>query len=242
MLHNLINKLKKKVSKNYKSYKKRKKINSIISDLLSQKIEINTIYDIGAYRGQWTEQLYRSSLKNKKFYLFEANHENEKYLKKYKHRYFIETISNDIKEVNFYSKAATGDSYYPEQSNYYKSNLEPKVKKTTTLDLIKDKNNIPLPDFIKIDTQGSEIDILKGATKTIEKCKVILLECPIISYNKGAPNFNQYIEYLNSINYLPFDVSEIHRINNIFVQVDILFLHKKIINDISDNKFLNILN
>lgn len=242
MLHHLIKKLKNKIFKEYKSYKKKKKINSIIYDLLYKKIKIDTIYDIGAFRGQWTDQLYKSSLKNKKFYLFEANIENEKYLKKYKHKYFIETLSNDTKEVKFYSKASTGDSYYPEQSNYYESNLKPKIKKTTTIDLIKDKNDLPLPDFIKIDTQGSELDILKGATKTIEKCKVILLECPIISYNKGAPNINQYIDYLNSINYLPYDVCEIHKINNVLVQVDIFFLNKKIINNISDNKFLNILN
>tara|TARA_Y100000389_G_C17338186_1_gene451816 strand:+ start:143 stop:871 length:729 start_codon:yes stop_codon:yes gene_type:complete len=242
MLHHLIKKLKNKIFKEYKSYKKKKKINSIIYDLLYKKIKIDTIYDIGAFRGQWTYQLYKSSLKNKKFYLFEANIENEKYLKKYKHKYFIETLSNDTKEVKFYSKASTGDSYYPEQSNYYESNLKPKIKKTTTIDLIKDKNDLPLPDFIKIDTQGSELDILKGATNTIEKCKVILLECPIISYNKGAPNINQYIDYLNSIDYLPYDVCETHKINNVLVQVDIFFLNKKIINNISDNKFLNILN
>ena len=106
---------------------------------MDQKIEINTIYDIGAYRGQWTEQLYKSSLKNKKFYLFEANNENEKYLKQYKHEYFIETLSDETKEVKFYSKASTGDSYYPEQSSYYEKDLKPKIKKTTTLDLIKDK-------------------------------------------------------------------------------------------------------
>ena len=94
---------------------------------------------------------------------------NEKYLKQYKHEYFIETLSDETKKVKFYSKASTGDSYYPEQSSYYEKDLKPKIKKTTTLDLIKDKNNIPSPDLIKIDVEGHEEAVLNGSKDTIRR-------------------------------------------------------------------------
>ena len=104
-------------------------------------------------------------------------------------------------------------------------------------------NNLPLPDFIKVDTQGSEIDILKGSKKTLEKCKLILLECPIISYNNGAPNLNEYINYLNSIDFLPIDACEIHHIDKVFVQIDIIFLKKDIFYKIyNEKKILNLFN
>ncbi len=84
-------------------------------------------------------------------------------------------------------------------------------------------NNLPLPDLIKIDTQGSELDILKGAQKSLEKCKLIYLECPIMEYNQGAPNFQDYITYMQAISYEPIDLCERHLINGRLVQVDILF-------------------
>ena len=55
-----------------------------------------------------------------------------------------------------------------------------------------------LPDFIKIDTQGSELDILKGGEKTISNCSLIYLECPIIEYNLGSPNLNDYINNVDT--------------------------------------------
>ena len=221
----------------------KQKLNSIIIDLKNKNVEINTIFDIGAYRGDWSVSLNETCLKNKDFYLFEANIENEKYLRDLNFTWFIKTLSDKEKEVEFYSKVHPGDSYYLEKTNFYEKNLKPKVLKTTTLDDIQKINNLPLPDFIKVDTQGSEIDILKGSKKTLEKCKLILLECPIISYNNGAPNLNEYINYLNSIDFLPIDACEIHHIDKVFVQIDIIFLKKDIFYKIyNEKKILNLFN
>ena len=219
------------------------RLNNNLIDLIKKKIKIQNIYDIGAYKGEWSIFLNNTSLKNKNFFLFEANIENEIYLKKLNFKYFISVLSDKIKEVEFYSKAHTGDSYYPEQTNFYEKNLLPKIKKTNTLDDIVTKNNLPFPDFIKIDTQGSEIDILKGGKKNVENCKVILLECPIIQYNLGSPNFGEYINYLNLINFVPYDICEIHNIDKVLIQIDVLFIRKSIIEEINkDKKILNILN
>ena len=73
-------------------------------------------------------------------------------------------------------------------------------------------------------------------------CLYLLLECPIISYNKGAPNINDYIKYLNSIGFIPFEPGEIHRIDHVFVQIDIFFLKKEILKKINNKRILKILN
>lgn len=237
----ILNRLKIKLSKYLKNYIRQKKINSIIKNLINKKINLNNIYDIGAFKGEWTKQLYSGCLKNKKFYLFEANIENEEFLKQYDHKYFINTLSDKEKKVNFYSKANTGDSYFVEQTYLYEKELKPKIKYTTTLDIIQKENKLPYPDFIKIDTQGSEIDILKGGKRTLKNCKIILLECPIISFNKGAPSLDEYINYLNQIGFLPFETGEIHHIDNVFVQIDIFFLKKNILKKINNKISLKIL-
>ena len=57
------------------------------------------------------------------------------------------------------------------------------------------------PDLIKIDVQGSELDILKGATKVLKQCDNIILEMQYVDYNKGAPKAQEVIEYLKSIGF-----------------------------------------
>ena len=238
----IINYFKKKYEKLFNSLYKQK-LNSIILHLLDNKIEINNVYDVGAYQGEWAKALKKTSLKNSKFYLFEANAENEKYLKNSDHKYFINVLSDKNKEVKFFSKAHTGDSYFLEKTNFYEDTIIPKTLKTITLNEIQTKTQIPFPDFIKIDTQGSEIDILKGGNQILNNCKVILLECPIISYNIGAPSLSDYIEYLGSINYLPLDVTEIHHLDKVLIQADIIFLKKDIFQKIyKDEKMLKLFN
>ena len=219
------------------------RLNFNILNLIKKGIEINVIYDIGACRGEWSNLLSKTSLKNKNFYLFEANNKNEEYLKKLNFKYFLGILSDKNKNVEFYSKNSTGDSYLIEQTNLYKRDIKPVIKKAITLDEIVEKNNLPHPDFIKIDTQGSELDILKGSQKSISNCSLIYLECPIIEFNLGAPNLNDYVKYLSSINFVPYDICEVHKIDNILIQFDILFIKKPIFNEIYPNKkILNILN
>ena len=90
--------------------------------------------------------------------------------------------------------------------------------------------------MLKIDTQGSEIDIIKGGSEILKNCKAILLECPIISYNIGAPTLSDYVEYLDSINYLPLDITETHYLDKVLVQIDIIFLRKDIFQKFTKEK------
>ena len=211
--------------------------------LIEKGMKIDFVYDVGAYRGEWSNFLNETSLKDKKFFLFEANEENKKYLDKLNFKYFIEVLSDKEKTVEFFSQISTGDSYYIEQTEFYKNSSNAKLKKTNTLDNVIQNNNLPLPNLIKIDTQGSELDILKGTKKSLLNCSLIYLECPIIEYNLQSPNLNNYIEYLNSIGFVPYDICETHKIDNILIQIDLLFIKKSIFHEIHpEKKILNILN
>ena len=202
------------------------KLDYNLTELIKKGLKIDVIYDIGAYRAEWSKNYSQSSLKNKDFFLFEANQENERYLKKSNFNYYIGVLSNEKKKVNFYSRKLTGDSYYREQSDRYDKDRKPEIITTTTLDETVEKKNLKLPNFIKIDTQGSEIDILKGSKNTLKNCNLIYLETPIIEYNLNSPNLNECINYLESINFVPFDICEVHHMDNVLIQIDILYINK----------------
>ena len=221
----------------------RYKLHYHINYLLKKDLLIDVVYDIGAYEGEWSYFMQNTCLKNSSFYLFEANNKHEHIIKSKGFKYHMGVLSDEIKNVNFYSKDHQGDSYYLEQTNYYEKDLEPLSLKTDTLDKIILEKNFKLPDLIKMDTQGSELDILKGASKSIDKCKLIYLECPVINYNKNSPNFVNYIEYLDSLGFIPLDVCDIAYVDKILIQMDILFIKKNLVNKIfKQDKILNILN
>ena len=219
------------------------KLNHNLLELQNNGLNIDVIFDIGAYKGVWSKLLSNTSLKNKKFFLFEANKENKIFLEKSGFKFFLNVLSDQKKKVKFFSNLSTGDSYLIEQTSLYKENFNTVIKEAITLDELVEREKIPLPNLIKIDTQGSELDILKGSQKTIGECSLIYLECPIIEYNLNAPNLNEYLDYLKSIDFFPLDICEVHKIDNVLIQVDILFIRKNILNKIyPGKKILNLLN
>jgi hypothetical protein len=93
-----------------------------------------------------------------------------------------------------------GNSYYKENTVHY-NETHAIHEIGMTLDTIAQQNNWPLPDLIKLDVQGAELDILKGAVKTLETCSDLILECQHADYNSGAPLADSLIEYLESIGF-----------------------------------------
>jgi hypothetical protein len=59
--------------------------------------------------------------------------------------------------------------------------------------------------MIKLDVQGSEIDILKGLGNEINLFEVIILETSVKEYNKGSPLFLDVINFMNEKNYSFYD-------------------------------------
>ena len=98
-----------------------------------------------------------------------------------------------------------GNSYYKEIGHSNADKMFPETKytkqKAITLSSVVKKKSYPIPDLIKIDTQGSEIDILKGAKKTLENCKLLYLECPIIANFNNNNLTSIKTAQTNSLNY-----------------------------------------
>jgi hypothetical protein len=91
------------------------------------------------------------------------------------------------------------------------------------LDSYIEEYSIPLPDFIKIDVQGAELDVLEGGQKCLENATMVLLEVSIHRYNEKSPLFAEVIDYMNKHNFQVVDIIENHIINGYLAQVDLLF-------------------
>lgn len=64
------------------------------------------------------------------------------------------------------------------------------------------------PDFIKIDTQGAELEILKGAEKTLKSGNpLVLTETWCAEIYKGAPLTHEVMAYMYGLGYQVFDIN-----------------------------------
>lgn len=196
----------------------------IINRTKQNGLKFDVVYDIGACSGNFSRWLKNSILSESKYYLFEANISYLPTLIDPGFNSYIATLSNeDGKEVDFWVGLNTGDSYYKETTTIY-DNKEVKKVKCTTLDKMIQEKNLPIPNFVKIDTQGSELDILSASKSFMGKSEMILCECPIIEYNKGAPKMSEYLDFFKSYDYIPVEVTQVHRAEDTILQIDLLFM------------------
>ena len=196
-----------------------------LQKLKSFGFEPKNILDIGANKGKWTLEIKKKVFPKAEYTLIEAidYEELEKLSVKHDNINYKNILLDEIERlVTWYEKRNTGDSIFKENTGYFDDCKEIK-RSATTLDLVFNKNEVF--ELIKIDCQGAEIPILKGGNSLVQKSSVIILEVPFMGeYNIGAPNFYEHINYMENIGYRVFDIVELHRVDNILIQIDIIFI------------------
>jgi hypothetical protein len=55
-----------------------------------------------------------------------------------------------------------------------------------------------LPDYLKLDVQGAELDVLKAATETLKSVRVIQTEVEFVEIYRGQPLFAEVDRFLRS--------------------------------------------
>ena len=189
-----------------------------------------SILDIGANVGQFYNEI-KEIFPNSYYYLIEGNDSCEVVLETLNVDYSISLLSDIEKEVDFYVRKheprCTGNSIYRENTSFYDDDQIIILKKQTkTLSNIL---NNKIFDLIKIDVQGSEIDIINGGIDIIKNAKGVLMEISLVEYNQNAPVKEFVYEYMSNIGFIPIEtICNInHPITHELIQKDILFLNQK---------------
>jgi len=79
-------------------------------------------------------------------------------------------------------------------------------------------------DFIKIDVQGAELDVIRGAEKLLRRSEHVLVELSLVQYNEGSPLADVVISAMSEFNFRLDSIIEYHRFKNgTLFQIDILF-------------------
>tara|TARA_B100000214_G_scaffold107519_1_gene75731 strand:+ start:1264 stop:1914 length:651 start_codon:yes stop_codon:yes gene_type:complete len=193
-------------------------------------IKPKAILDIGAHTGQfhsWSKRVWPDV----GIFMIEANTLHKDVLNKLATENgdscLIAALGDEVREVTFYTRSdkphTEGNSYYKEHNYWDIPQLVQESKVTLKrLDDIFEDNAVF--DLIKVDTQGSELDILKGGKDLVSRASSIILEVSYIEYNEGAPSQQETLDYMKKIGFEEkISIGE-HYDGEEIVQKDLLFL------------------
>jgi FkbM family methyltransferase len=172
-------------------------------------INPKVVYDIGASTLHWYDSA-KIVWSNADYIAFDGMVECAALYEEAGVKYAVNLLSDkDHRELYFYENKEN-----PAGNSYYRENVEfspaaqflyddaHRVKKLAkTLDTVVKENGFPMPDLIKLDIQGAEVDVLQGAKQVLKHCANLIVEIQEVEYNKGAPLKQEVIDYLESIGF-----------------------------------------
>ena len=182
------------------------------------------ILDIGAHVGNWYKTI-KSIYPDSEILSIEANPNCTTKLSRVNPNSIISCLGKEEGTTEFYISPSdpycTGASMYKEQTEFYDGSTEITLP-VTTLNSLNQQF-----DFIKMDVQGAELDIIKGGENVIKNATILQLELAMLDYNKGAPKASEIISYLYNLGFDLFDIGSFYYWDNKLNQSDMFFVNRE---------------
>ena len=127
---------------------------------------------------------------------------------------FNEFLSDKDKEIRDFYFAGEGSSLYKGQPQWNK-NVSIKVQ-TKTLSTVIEENNIDMNgyDFLNIDAEGAEFDVLKGFEKYLDHINVIDLETSYDDRHRSGADHNTIVQWLSERGFELKEMSDSYQSQN----------------------------
>jgi len=186
-----------------------------------------TIIDVGAFEGEWS-RLAKCIWPTSHLFMIEPNLAGSAALagvaKELGANVFGEVLGANNDQPIQFNVMGSGSSALPECSSVPR---RVETRRLHRLDSL--LNNIEAPVLLKIDAQGYELEILKGAMGLLPTIEAILLEISLIEINKGAPLLHDVISFVKELGFVAYDILEIHRrpLDRALNQIDIIFVREQ---------------
>lgn len=176
----------------------------LVANLLREH-NLKSVLDIGANIGDYSSSL-KASNPELDILMLEANDSCEDDLRRIGIPYLIKCLGESEKEVKLFkdknNPKSTGTSYKLELTDFFSTDNF-LIVKTETLDsvILKNYGHQKTFDFLKLDTQGSEKEILQGGPVTTKNAQFIQLELSLIPWNENSPLKDEMVEYMSSLGF-----------------------------------------
>lgn len=199
-----------------------------LSQLKENGFSPNFVIDVGANHGNWTLEAQRV-FPSASFLLIDADPANTEILRNIcasrRHCQFsIGLLGAEPREEMRFYQMGTGSSVLSERTSAERNEI--KLRMRTLDELV--AAEVKLPILLKLDVQGYELEVLRGAQQVLSKVEVVILECSLIQYNEGAPLFAEVIRFMQERGFVTYDFCGLMRRtgDGALFQVDVVFLRE----------------
>ncbi len=106
------------------------------------------------------------------------------------------------------------------------ASVETRTVDVVTLDDVVAQAGLPGPYVLKVDVEGGELEVLRGAPSVLERCEVVLLEVSLFELNAGAPQFADVVAELHRLGWVPYDLygGHVRPLDGALAQLDVAFV------------------
>jgi len=186
------------------------------------------IFDVGAYQGDFAK-ICNQIWPKAKIACFEAQENKIPVLQEFAACIPSLTVyqtllgAQDSDNVAF-NEAETASSVLLE---HIPQNFPVKHYKMTTVDnVVSTYFSGQCPSLLKLDTQGYELEILKGSQKSLAGMEVILVEVNLIDIHQNVPLLAEITHWLNEKGWAAYDICDLTRrpLDQALWQADFLFV------------------
>jgi FkbM family methyltransferase len=207
---------------------------SLLEDLKERGLTCKTILDVGANKTSWSKMAKRV-FEDASFYLIEPQIEMQGYLDTFckefgNSEYFL--VGAGAKEANLTLTIwddLEGSSFIPKPNEKLKMNGKQRQVEIVTIDNLIETRRMNLPELIKLDIQGFELEALKGAKSTFGYTEAYIMEVSLFSSEEMQPMFSDVVNFMLARNYVVYDFPGFLRrpLDGALGQCDICFVKKE---------------
>lgn len=209
-------------------------INFQFFDFSLRGFKCNHILDVGAHSANWA----RTAIKyypDSKIYMIEPLAEMEDKLKEFckefpGSKYFLNGAGAESGRLYLTATDKLEGANFLQEENPYlvRSKVQREIEIITINSLI-EKKEIEIPDLVKLDIQGYELEALKGGDLLFGKTEVFIVEASFFEFLEGSPLFSEVVQFMAVRGYEVYDFPGFLRrpYDNALGQIDITFVKKE---------------
>ena len=200
----------KKIQNNQWNGYQRNSQEGAVVNIKSLNFNPDFIIDIGAAFGDVTRILKRH-FPNSKVILIEALSEYESTLRIVKKElsdtdYIITAVGSNEGSITFNVHPDLVGSSLMNETEGKEADGIPRTVPCTTLDAIKNKYQLNGKGILKIDVQGAELEVLKGASDILKNIEVIFMEVSLLGLFVNGPQLSDVVDFMKKLGFVCYDI------------------------------------
>lgn len=207
----------------------------LLEDLKMRGLNCQTILDVGANSAKWS-RMAKEVFPSANFCLIEPQTEMKDKLETFCQEsnnsvYFLAGAGakNEVLTLTVWDDLQ-GSSFLPNPDEKLKKSGKQRNIEIITIDGLIESSKIKLPELIKLDIQGFELEALKGAKQTFGYTEVYILEVSLFPFSDvpGMPVISDIINFMLEKDYVVYDFPGFLRrpLDGALGQCDICFVKR----------------